>query len=84
MASSVLGESLDIHTGGVDLKFPHHDNELAQAEVIILSIILFMFKFVIILWVRIYHTVFWYSEGSGFKDPDSRPCVYTIKYITPV
>lgn len=32
MASEILGESLDIHTGGVDLKFPHHDNELAQAE----------------------------------------------------
>ncbi|XP_072171919.1 cysteine--tRNA ligase, cytoplasmic-like [Diadema setosum] len=32
MASSILGESMDIHTGGVDLKFPHHDNELAQAE----------------------------------------------------
>jgi len=33
MASAVLGSELDIHTGGVDLKFPHHDNELAQAEV---------------------------------------------------
>eukprot|EP00795_Rhopilema_esculentum_P011490 gene11490-21706_t len=32
MASDVLGGSIDIHTGGVDLKFPHHDNELAQAE----------------------------------------------------
>jgi len=32
MASAVLGDSIDIHTGGVDLKFPHHDNELAQAE----------------------------------------------------
>ncbi|EZA61226.1 hypothetical protein DMN91_005082 [Ooceraea biroi] len=32
MASVICGESLDIHTGGVDLKFPHHDNELAQAE----------------------------------------------------
>lgn len=32
MASTICGESLDIHTGGVDLKFPHHDNELAQAE----------------------------------------------------
>jgi len=32
MASDVLGSSIDIHTGGVDLKFPHHDNELAQAE----------------------------------------------------
>lgn len=33
MASDVLGSNIDIHTGGVDLKFPHHDNELAQSEV---------------------------------------------------
>lgn len=33
MASSILGQTLDIHTGGIDLKFPHHDNEIAQAEV---------------------------------------------------
>lgn len=33
MASSVCGPTLDIHTGGVDLKFPHHDNEIAQSEV---------------------------------------------------
>lgn len=32
MATDVCGQSLDIHTGGVDLKFPHHDNELAQSE----------------------------------------------------
>lgn len=32
MASDVCGDTLDIHTGGVDLKFPHHDNELAQSE----------------------------------------------------
>jgi len=32
MASSILGNSIDIHTGGFDLKFPHHDNELAQSE----------------------------------------------------
>lgn len=32
MASAILGSSIDIHTGGVDLKFPHHDNELAQSE----------------------------------------------------
>lgn len=35
MASCILGQTLDIHTGGIDLKFPHHDNEIAQAEVII-------------------------------------------------
>lgn len=33
MASDICGNTLDIHTGGVDLKFPHHDNELAQSEV---------------------------------------------------
>jgi cysteinyl-tRNA synthetase len=33
MASEVLGRGMDIHSGGVDLMFPHHDNELAQAEV---------------------------------------------------
>ena len=31
--SAILGARMDIHTGGVDLKFPHHDNEIAQAEV---------------------------------------------------
>ena len=32
MASDVLGRVLDIHSGGIDLAFPHHDNELAQSE----------------------------------------------------
>ncbi|KAJ7594469.1 tRNA synthetases class I (C) catalytic domain-containing protein [Mycena floridula] len=32
MASEILGSQMDIHSGGVDLAFPHHDNELAQAE----------------------------------------------------
>lgn len=32
MAADAFGELLDIHTGGVDLKFPHHDNEIAQSE----------------------------------------------------
>lgn len=32
MASDILGEVIDIHSGGVDLCFPHHDNELAQSE----------------------------------------------------
>ncbi|XP_033152253.1 cysteine--tRNA ligase, cytoplasmic [Drosophila mauritiana] len=32
MASDIFGPTFDIHTGGVDLKFPHHDNELAQSE----------------------------------------------------
>ncbi|NOZ76538.1 MAG: class I tRNA ligase family protein, partial [Euryarchaeota archaeon] len=32
MAMKYLGETLDIHAGGVDLIFPHHENEIAQAE----------------------------------------------------
>lgn len=32
MATEVLGDRLDIHSGGFDLKFPHHDNEIAQTE----------------------------------------------------
>ncbi|XP_065832583.1 cysteine--tRNA ligase, mitochondrial-like isoform X2 [Oscarella lobularis] len=32
MASFVFGPSLDIHTGGIDLLFPHHNNEIAQCE----------------------------------------------------
>ena len=32
MASDILGSQMDIHSGGVDLAFPHHANELAQSE----------------------------------------------------
>mmetsp|Transcript_74062 Transcript_74062/g.154445 ORF Transcript_74062/g.154445 Transcript_74062/m.154445 type:complete len:864 (+) Transcript_74062:166-2757(+) len=32
MATDINGEYLDIHAGGEDLKFPHHDNEMAQSE----------------------------------------------------
>eukprot|EP00037_Helgoeca_nana_P022916 m.236171 g.236171 ORF g.236171 m.236171 type:complete len:571 (-) comp26174_c0_seq1:66-1778(-) len=32
MASRVFGSTLDLHTGGKDLAFPHHENEMAQSE----------------------------------------------------
>lgn len=32
MSSAIAGPKLDIHAGGFDLKFPHHDNEIAQVE----------------------------------------------------
>lgn len=32
MSMAYLGQSFDIHTGGVDLIFPHHENEIAQSE----------------------------------------------------
>ena len=34
MSMKYLGDALDIHTGGVDNMFPHHENEIAQSEVI--------------------------------------------------
>lgn len=32
MATKYLGETIDIHAGGQDLEFPHHENEIAQSE----------------------------------------------------
>jgi cysteinyl-tRNA synthetase len=32
MARKYLGDTIDIHGGGIDLKFPHHENEIAQSE----------------------------------------------------
>jgi cysteinyl-tRNA synthetase len=32
MAEAHLGETIDIHAGGIDLQFPHHENEVAQSE----------------------------------------------------
>ena len=32
MAEAHLGETIDIHAGGIDLQFPHHENEIAQSE----------------------------------------------------
>ena len=34
MATDTLGETIDIHTGGIDLVFPHHENEIAQTEAV--------------------------------------------------
>ncbi|PNS09815.1 cysteine--tRNA ligase [Solilutibacter silvestris] len=32
MAEAHLGDTIDIHAGGIDLQFPHHENEIAQSE----------------------------------------------------
>ncbi|MGH7328568.1 MAG: DALR domain-containing protein, partial [Polyangiaceae bacterium] len=34
MSKKHLGETIDLHTGGVDLLFPHHENEIAQSEAV--------------------------------------------------
>lgn len=38
MSSEYLGTPFDIHTGGIDLKFPHHENEIAQSGGILANI----------------------------------------------
>ena len=35
LGTQLLGESIDIHCGGIDLKFPHHENESAQVEALL-------------------------------------------------
>jgi len=32
MSKSILGDTIDLHTGGIDLLFPHHENEIAQSQ----------------------------------------------------
>lgn len=32
MSTKYLGNTIDIHGGGQDLEFPHHENEIAQSE----------------------------------------------------
>lgn len=34
MAKKLLGDTIDIHAGGMDLSFPHHENEIAQSEAV--------------------------------------------------
>ena len=34
MAKDILGDTIDIHAGGMDLAFPHHENEIAQSEAV--------------------------------------------------
>lgn len=46
MASAIFGDNMDIHSGGIDLAFPHHDNEMAQAEVSLVILHVISSKFV--------------------------------------
>lgn len=34
MCRALLGDAIDLHAGGVDLIFPHHENEIAQTEAV--------------------------------------------------
>jgi cysteinyl-tRNA synthetase len=48
MAGAIFDSHIDIHSGGQDLKFPHHDNEIAQSEVLNKYLRYFYFYFKII------------------------------------
>lgn len=57
MASAVLGDNMDIHSGGIDLAFPHHDNEMAQSEVTrrFISIQRLQLNLITVMVVQAYH-----------------------------
>jgi cysteinyl-tRNA synthetase len=40
MSTKYLGNHFDIHGGGMDLKFPHHECEIAQNEAVLVKLLL--------------------------------------------
>ena len=45
MAVDRLGDRIDIHSGGIDLSFPHHDNEIARESLSLKHTSLIVFSF---------------------------------------
>ena len=70
MASDIFGDSFDIHSGGCDLKFPHHENEIKQANA----------KFQKIGWVK-YFIHMGHLHIDGLKMSKSLKNFITIKEI---
>jgi cysteinyl-tRNA synthetase len=70
MAMKYLGATLDIHTGGVDLAFPHHENEIAQSEAI-------TGKQFVRFWLHSEHL-----SVEGQKMSKSLGNVYTLRELT--
>ena len=69
MSSKYLGQSFDIHCGGVDNIFPHHENEIAQSEA-------YFGKKFVNYWLHCHHLVV-----SGEKMAKSKGNFYTLKDI---
>lgn len=67
MSMKELGETFDIHTGGVDLIFPHHENEIAQSEAA-------TGKQFVKYWVHCEHLIF-----DGKKMSKSEGNFYTLR-----
>lgn len=69
MSSKYLGQSFDIHCGGVDNIFPHHENEIAQSEA-------YFGKKFVNYWLHCHHLVV-----GGEKMAKSKGNFYTLKDI---
>lgn len=65
MAMKILGETIDIHVGGIDNMFPHHENEIAQSEA-------YSERHFVNLWMHCDHLIF-----DGKKMSKSLGNVYT-------
>uniref|UniRef100_UPI0037E9AE4E probable cysteine--tRNA ligase, mitochondrial n=1 Tax=Semicossyphus pulcher TaxID=241346 RepID=UPI0037E9AE4E len=73
IASSVFGSRLDIHSGGIDLAFPHHENEVAQSEA----------YHQCDQWANYFlHSGHLHLKGSAEKMSKSLKNYITIKFIT--
>lgn len=69
MSSKYLGQPFDIHTGGIDLMFPHHTNEIAQSEAA-------LGKPLAHFWIHAEHLLV-----DGSKMSKSKQNFYTLKQI---
>lgn len=67
MAMNILGKTIDIHVGGIDNMFPHHENEIAQSEA-------YSGKTFVKLWMHCDHLIV-----DGKKMSKSLGNVYTIR-----
>ncbi len=70
MVRRIFGTTIDVHTGGVDLIFPHHENEIAQSEAA------YSEKFVR-YWVHVEHLLV-----EGAKMSKSKGNFYTLRDLT--
>ena len=82
MATAILGDGLDIHSGGVDLAFPHHDNEIAQSEVGLVTSTMFTFdlRFQGISQLQLLGELFYPYRSSPYRRAENEQIVKKFHY----